>query len=31
MWLKHLMTKGIVVKEGREYKYSQDKIPELRN
>lgn len=31
LWLKHLMTKGIVVKEGREYRYSQDKISELRN
>ena len=31
MWLKHLMTKGVVIKEGREYKYDKNKLTELRN
>ena len=31
MWLKHLMTKGIIVKEGREYRYYSDKLTDLRN
>ena len=31
MWLKHLMTKGIIVKEGREYRYYSGKLTDLRN
>lgn len=31
MWLKHLMAKGIVVKDGREYRYDRDKLTDLRN
>ena len=31
MWLKHLMSKGIVVKDGREYRYDRDKLTDLRN
>jgi hypothetical protein len=31
MWLKHLMSKGIIVKDSREYRYEQNKLTELRN
>lgn len=31
LWLKCLMAKGIVSKDGREYRYNQDKTAELRN
>ena len=31
IWLKHLMAKGIVVKDGREYRYDGDKLTDLKN
>lgn len=31
MWLKHLMAKGIVIKDGREYRYDRDRLTELKN
>lgn len=31
MWLKHLVTKGVIVKDSREYRYEQNKLTEFKN
>lgn len=31
MWLKRLMAKGVVIKDGRDYRYDRDKLTGLRN